>query len=447
MPRPLKPLPRNIVQTTQEQIKPYLINQGKPSSKEGTVFTHNRAHDLSFKGNKIKDISVGLEDIDQAVQYYFDNVIKPNVIQNNAKVAVPVIFGDAEKWKSVQNDGFYRDPGGKVMAPIIMYRRTSVEKNRTLGNKLDGNKAHLFNIFETRYNQRNQYDKFSILTNKQPSKQYYITVVPDYVTVTYECVLFTNFIEQNNKLIEAIEFASDSYWGDFNRWHFRTKIDTFAVTNIVEQGDDRAAKTNFTMTLNGYLVPDTVNKEMANADMFYSPAQIIFGLETVENVNVVHQPSSQISVNQDTNSTSFLGGNGDISTFSAPPLMMFQSLESTSFIGDGINVTNNYESYTGLTPEDLAYISVNITKVANIVTTSTATFYSSSFLEPSSGSQLPPTSTDNFTFFANGVNIPSGSISGFGTDGNGNLILVVNTSALGYTLISTDEITATGKFA
>ena len=79
MPRPLKPLPRNIVQTTQEQITPYL-NQGKPDSNEGTVFTHNRAYDLSFKGNKIKDISIGLDDIDDAVQYYFDNTIKRSLM-------------------------------------------------------------------------------------------------------------------------------------------------------------------------------------------------------------------------------------------------------------------------------------------------------------------------------------------------------------------------------
>ena len=97
MARDLKPLPRNIVQVEQAQITPYL-NQGKPDSNEGTVFSQNRGKDLSFKDNKIKDISVGLEDIDQAIQYYFDNVIKPNVIQNNTRIAVPVIFGDAEKW-------------------------------------------------------------------------------------------------------------------------------------------------------------------------------------------------------------------------------------------------------------------------------------------------------------------------------------------------------------
>ena len=128
MARDLIPIPRNIVQVQQEQITPYL--QPKPDSSEGTVFSRNRGKDLSFKDNKIKDISVGLEDMDQAIQYYFDNVIRPTVIQNGSRIAVPVIYGDAEKWKAVQNDGFYRDPNGKIMAPLIMFKRNTIEKNR-----------------------------------------------------------------------------------------------------------------------------------------------------------------------------------------------------------------------------------------------------------------------------------------------------------------------------
>ena len=418
MTRPLKPLPRSVVEVLQPQITPYI--QDKPDSNEGTVFSKNRAKDLSFKGNKIKDISVGLEDLDGAIQYYFDNVIRPNVIQNNNRIAVPVIFGDAERWKSVQNDGFYRDKDGKIMVPLIMYRRTNIEKNRTLGNKLDGNKVHNFQVFETRYDKRNQYDKFDILTNRIPSKQYYVSVVPDYVTVTYECVLFTNFVEQNNKLIEAIEFASDSYWGDFNRWHFRTKIDTFAVTNIIEQGADRVAKTNFTMTLNGYLVADTINKQMANADMFYSPSQIIFGMETVGDVNETFNATSQIAASQVDGSTSFVGG--------------------------GANVSNTNISYTGLVQEDLTYISTNITKIADTVTTNTATFINTSFLQPSAQSGLPATGVNDFVFFANGINIPVSAIVSFAQSG-GDTILTVNTTLLDYTLDSQDQITAVGKFA
>jgi hypothetical protein len=330
-----------------------------------------------------------------------------------------------------------------------MYKRDSVEKNRTLGNKIDGNLASLFQVFETRYNQRNQYDAFSVINNRIPSKQFYVSVVPDYVTITYTVSIFTNYVEQNNKIIEAVEFASDSYWGDENRWHFRTSLDSFSTTNIINSGEDKAAVTTVTLKVNGYLIADSINSALADTSMHYSPAQVVFGLETVENVNTEYKATSQIASAQSAGATSFIGsGNGDIAFFSAPsPLITGQSLMMSSFVGDGLNVTNEYQNYTGLTPEDLAYISANITKIADVVTTSTATFNGASFLEPSSGSQLPPTSADNFTFFANGVNISSGSISGFGTDGNGNLILVINTGVLGYTLISTDEISATGKFA
>jgi hypothetical protein len=414
MARDLIPIPRNIVQVQQEQITPYL--QPKPDSSEGTVFSRNRGKDLSFKDNKIKDISIGLEDIDEAIQYYFDNVIKPNVIQNNNRIAVPVIFGDAEKWKSVQNDGFYRDAGGKVMAPIIMYRRTNVEKNRTLGNKLDGNKSHLFNVFETRYNSKNQYDKFSILTNRIPSKQYYVTVVPDYVTVTYECILFTNFVEQNNKLIEAIEFASDSYWGDFNRWHFRTKIDNFAVTNVVEQGADRVAKTTFTMTLNGYLVSDTVNKQMANTDMFYSPAQIVFGLETTTDLTTT-TPATQMAANN--------------------------TVGSTSFIGDGNIIYNT--TINAAAELDLIYLNTNSAKKADIITVpNEAIFTGASLLNPPTGSQLPPTTVSNFVFYINGQYVPTSFVL---LDSEiGGVTFQFLTGSIGYGLEADDEVIAIGKF-
>jgi hypothetical protein len=424
MSRNLKPLPRNIVQVQQEQIIPYL-NQGKPDSNEGTVFSKNRGRDLSFKNNKIKDISIGLEDMDQAIQYYFDNVIRPNVIQNNSRIAVPVIYGDAERWKSVQNDGFYRDQNSKVMVPLIMYRRTNIDKNRTLGNKIDGNKVHNFQVFETRYTQRNQYDNFSVLTNRIPQKQFYVSVVPDYVTITYECLLFTNFVEQNNKLIEAIEFASDSYWGDFNRWHFRTKIDTFAVTNVIEQGSDRAAKTTFTMTLNGYLISDTINKEMANADMFYSPSQIIFGIESVGDVNETFDAASQVAASQVVGTTSFVGG--------------------------GTTLINTTLTYTGYAGQDATYITTNDTKTADIVTPYVATFTGTLWLQPTTESGLPATSVNNFIFAANGLGISPACVISFVEDGNGNSVLTVDPTILGYYLTNEDgsykEITATGKFA
>jgi len=280
----LKPIPRNQSEVTQQVINPpYLANLGKPVSE--TVFDHNRGTDYSSKGDTVKTISVGLQDIDEAIMYYFENVIKPNVIQNGKQLAVPVIYGSPERWKSVQADGFYRDNSGRLMIPLIMFKRENVEKNRTIGNSLDGNTVHLYQVVGSKYNNKNAYDQFDVINNRVPSEKYYLTAVPDYLTLTYNCVIFTDYVEQNNKLIEAIEFASDAYWGDPNRWKFRALIDSFATTTLLEEGTDRAAKSSFTIKVNGYIIPNTVNAEMATiSKKFYTKSQVIFTTETTENL-------------------------------------------------------------------------------------------------------------------------------------------------------------------
>jgi transcriptional regulator of acetoin/glycerol metabolism len=42
----------------------------------------NRAREISVKDDNIRDYKVGIQDFDQAIMYYFKEVIKPFVIQN-----------------------------------------------------------------------------------------------------------------------------------------------------------------------------------------------------------------------------------------------------------------------------------------------------------------------------------------------------------------------------
>jgi hypothetical protein len=411
-----KPIPKNQSEIVQDTITPYL-NEGKPFSQN--VFTHrdNRGNNTSRKQDNIKDFSIGLEDIDYAIKYYFETSILPTVVQDGNIITVPIIYGSPERWKSVQSDGYYRDTNGKLVVPLIMYKRTNIEKNRFLGNKIDGNLASLFQSFETRYNPRNQYDKFSVLNNRVPSKQIYVSVVPDYVTIQYDCIIFTNYIEQNNKLIEAIEFAADSYWGDENRWQFRTMIDSFATTNVINTGEDRVATTNFSLKVNGYLVPDTANKALADSFLHYSSAQIIFTMETSDSSEVfaANAPSK-----------------------AAPKTAMGGASIADSY---NVNVTN---ITTGAGSDAVTYLAVSITKYASTITSNTAIF-NASFL--SAPAPLPPTSVSNFTFFVNGQLVDSNSITDFTNNGNGTCTLTVNTNNLQYSFESDDQIIAVGKFA
>ena len=420
MTRNRKPIPKNQSEITQEAIGiPLLANEGKPISE--TVFSRNRGEDLSMKKDEVKTISVGLQDIDEAVMYYFNKVIKPTVIQDSNKMTVETVYASPERWKSIQQDGFHRDANGQIIIPIIVIRRDNIEKVRSLGNKLDGNFAALYQVVGSKYNPRNQYDKFSVLTNRIPSEQFYVTAVPDYVTITYSCIVFTNFIEQNNKIVEAIEYASDSYWGDPNRWKFKASIDNFATTVNVENGADRAAKSTFNIKLNGYLIPDVVNKDLAAArSKFYTKSQVVFDLEVIDSAGETVAIDKMRFANK----------------AQAP-----NSLAATSFIGGGINVTN----VTGVSQEELDYVAAQVLKTANTITLpNTVTFTNVTLLEPPLDSTFPPTSAANFTFFVNGVNVASNlvSIAQVGAD----VVATFNTAGMGYTLVSTDEVIAVGKF-
>jgi hypothetical protein len=243
----------------------------------------NRAYETAFEPTGDKKFSIGLKDIDEAVMYYFNNVLKLSVYQNNDTILVPVIYGDAEKWKLVQRDGYYRDDALKIMPPLLMFKRESVVQNRTLGNKIDGNAAHNVQLFEKGFSKQNIYDNFTRLQNQKPQKEYIVTVTPDYVTVNYKCVMWTNFVEQMDKLIEAVNFASNSYWGDPSAFQFLTKIETFNDIQTYEQGEDRLVRTEFSMTLNGYLIPDSVNAYLAQlSSKTYSLCKIVFNTELVQ---------------------------------------------------------------------------------------------------------------------------------------------------------------------
>jgi len=284
MAKQLPILPNTPARALNEYIEPYIPGT-KPILPENQI---NRANQISVDiENDIKPFSIGLQDIDDAVFFYFNNIIKPVIVQNGTQIPVPVAYASAERWVSVQKDGYFRDKNGRAMHPYIILRRTGFEKNRTLANKLDGNNVNNFAVAQARYNSQNQYTPFDILNNIIPSEKFYLTPVPDYVNITYECAIITNYIHENNKIVESIEFASDSYWGDKDRFQFRTYIDRFNSTNEYGVSDQRIAKTDMSITLFGYIIPDTINRDMATNGkrQFFSKSTISIGTEVVKNVN------------------------------------------------------------------------------------------------------------------------------------------------------------------
>lgn len=401
-----KPVPKSQVELSQETITPFL-NQGKvpvPANKK-------RENQRTLKGDEVKQFSVGLKDVDESIFYYFNNVIRPSVIQNSLKVNVPVIYGSPERWAAMQKDGFYRDRDGKIQTPLIMVKRDSIEKNRSLGNKMDANNPIHFGVFQKKYSQKNVYDRFSTLNNREPVREYYGVIMPDYVNLVYSCVIFTEYVEQMNKIVESVNFASDSYWGDPERFKFRAAIDNYATTTELVEGGDRTVKTTFQIKIAGYIVSDAINTNVGNPNKFFSKAAVKFGIETA-------------------GSTEVLNARAGTSTVQAP----------TRFFDTALTGVSARTGAGGMTPAEITYVGLNTTALADSKTATSATFVGRAFATPPSG--FAEIVQDDFKVFINGQFISTDLRTVVDAGGE----ITITFTGLGYTVDSQDQVVLVGKF-
>ena len=102
MAKKTKIVPKRQSQLSQEAIDTY-NNAQKQTTPD--VLRTNRAYQRSVKNDDVKQFNIGLRDIDETIVYYFNNVIKPSVIQNGKRINVPIIYGSPERWSAVQKDG------------------------------------------------------------------------------------------------------------------------------------------------------------------------------------------------------------------------------------------------------------------------------------------------------------------------------------------------------
>jgi hypothetical protein len=414
-----KPIPKTQRELSIERQDPYIPPAGAPgfqaTGNPNNSDQPNRALQTSFKGDTVKPMSIGIQDIDEAIMYYFQNVIQPSVFQNGEKIPVPIIYGSPEKWKSVQKDGYYKDLQGRIMAPLMMFKRNTITKDRSLNNKLDANNPHNVAVIGQSYNKRNEYSKFNMLNNVKPEKTYYVTVVPDHLAITYDCIVFTYYNDQLNKIVEAMEYASDSYWGDPERFKFKATINSFNTTADLSETGERIVRSTFTLNIYGYIIPDTIQKDLKAARKFSDRNRVVFGLETT---------------------------GGSIENFEANTRQTSAQGTGIANVFDSQNITNNTTIVTGDIGFIAAYLSANNQVIGSYVNSTTITFAYDWLPAPS---PLPATNADQFIFFVNGQLIEKTAIVSF-TQGANISTLVIDSTALGFSFISTDEIIGIGKF-
>jgi len=252
------------------------MSWAKPIPRSQRI-SFNRGTKISRNSPAVKDdvknFSVGIMDMDSSILYYFNEVIKPEVEVNKEKVKVPCLYASPERWAAMQRQGYLRDKKRQVITPLIVYKRTAMAKNTDISiDKLDANKPNIFYSFEKKYTQHNRYDKFSVLQNLSPGKEFYNVTMPDYVTLTYEFTIWTSYIEQMNAIVEKINYSDGAYWGEPGKMRFRTSIESFSDATEIE--GEKLIKTTFGVTLYGYILPEQFDNQNTT-QKYLTPKKLI----------------------------------------------------------------------------------------------------------------------------------------------------------------------------
>jgi len=276
----------------------------------------NRGTLRSRGSDNTKNLSVGLMDIDGAIMFYFNNVIKPVVQENDESVKVPIMYSNPERWNTIQKEGYLLDNKKQLILPLIVFKRTSIEKDDSLGvDKLNPQDPKLFYTFQKKYSKENRYDNFAVQQGLNKTKELYTVAVPDYVSVTYEFIVWTSYTEQMNKIIEKIIFSEGSYWGEDGKFKFRTSIDSYTDASEFSVNSERIIKTNFTVTLKGYLIPEEFNN-IVTTQKHLTPKRILIGDDVSVNLTDLVGSRDTRDVKISVSKTTGAGGGGLENPFS-----------------------------------------------------------------------------------------------------------------------------------
>tara|TARA_B100001063_G_scaffold246962_1_gene288836 strand:- start:1391 stop:3070 length:1680 start_codon:yes stop_codon:yes gene_type:complete len=335
----------------------------KPLPRKQRVL--NRGYLYTRTADEVGELSVKLVDIDSAILYYFDNVIQPSVEDNGENIKVPIMYASPERWKAIQRDGFMKDKKRQTITPVIAYRRTSIEKDDSIPqDKLDANNPNMFYTFEKQFSQENRYDNFTLQQGLLPQKEYYNVTFPDYVVLNYDFIVWTTYIEQMNKIVEKVIYSDGAYWGDPEKLRFRSRVESF--TDATEVSDvERLVRTNFSVTLRGYLLPDGNFDHRSTTQKHITPKKVMIGAETDSIIDKKIGRSGQFTedVVDSVSVPSSPAESTGVSTQLSNPITFNQ--------GTGVTLSQNGISFDGSTAVDLT-ISIG----QDVDTTSNVTFNS-----------------------------------------------------------------------
>ena len=234
----------------------------------------NRAYQTKIVDEDIKLPIINFKVVDISVKYFINSIVNSTVKQNNEVKKIPVYHSSPETWAIAQSKGHLRDEKNKLMLPLLIYKKSSVESIDNLSRqKLREHDTDLGWKFGTRYSNATPYDKFSKLINQHPVKESYSITAPDYVRISYDIIVWTETLTQLNGVVESFIYHEGRSGG--YPYKFTMKVDSFDFDSENQVGEDKLSKCNISMHVNAAMIPENAG-DKTNAQKTYSLRSLVF---------------------------------------------------------------------------------------------------------------------------------------------------------------------------
>ena len=249
----------------------------KTSNTHGNDIIANRAEQIRRDNDRIKTPAVTIYDCDFAILSYLQDIVKPKIIENSQTIDIPILFANGEKWVQVQQRGYMRDAKGKLMTPLISIRRSAVTERDTLKSLgVNENPAGMGLVHVNKFTKTNMYDKFNVLQGTTPTREFFISPIPEYVDISYELMLWTQYTEQMNSVAEQLIPLSGFAWG--TTWKFISFLQDVSFETINSTGEDRLIRATIPLTTKGILLAESELRK-SNLQKQYAIKKVTFGNE------------------------------------------------------------------------------------------------------------------------------------------------------------------------
>ena len=266
-----------------DKRKPQIIQTQSSTSVDPKL---NKGKQIRRDKDNVKNVSVGIYDVDSAFKNFLEKDVRPTVEDDGRYFPVPVMYASPEKWASAQRDGFMKDDNGMILTPVIVFKRDNLSINTELSKLKVAQNEDAHQFFERKYTNVNKYDQFSVLTGKNPKREFMSVERPDYVDLQYEVIVWCDYMEQVNKVVEQIVFFQGRSFGE--RYKFVIKGDSYSFETIAEMGQDRITKATISLVAKAYIVPEFVGlnnntkRTISIGKVSFTEDKSLSGLKTIK---------------------------------------------------------------------------------------------------------------------------------------------------------------------